>query len=67
MGKRDKRIKKEIDGLEKQIQKHIDKLRTEECYKDTTPNYWRKEIELKFRKRIANRVKKLNRKKGKVK
>lgn len=63
MAKRNKRIKKEIEGLKNQIQKHIDKLRTEVGFKDTTPDYWRKEIELKFRKRIENRANKLNRKK----
>jgi hypothetical protein len=63
MVKRVKRIKKEIVGLERQIEKHIDKLRTERGFKDTTPDYWKKEIELKFRNRVSNRIKKLNRKK----
>lgn len=63
MGKREKRIKKEIESLEKQIQKHVNKLRTEIGLKDTTPGYWKKEIELKFKKRIEDRIKKLNRKK----
>ncbi len=39
-----KQIKKRIEGLKKQIEKHKDKIRNFSGGKDTTPDYWEKEI-----------------------
>ena len=61
MAKRKKRLKKEIKGLEKQRQKHLAKLKGEEGRKDTTPTYWRKEVEI-FSEEIEKRRKKLEKK-----
>ena len=63
MGKREKRLKKQIEGMERQIKLHLEKLATEEGKKDTTHDYWRKEIELKFEAAKRDREKKLGRKK----
>lgn len=51
MAKRSKRLKKKILGLRKQKEKHKIKLETEEGRKDTTPDYWEKEIK-QFQKQI---------------
>ena len=64
MGKRDKRLKKQIEGIERQIELHLEKLRTESGEKDTTHDYWRKEIELKFERARRDRVGKMGRKKS---
>lgn len=45
MAKREKRLKKQICGLEKQIEKHKNKIRSERGNKDTTHDYWKGEIE----------------------
>lgn len=42
--------KKRIKGIEKQIEKHEDKIETEKGRKDTTKDYWQKEIDEKFEK-----------------
>ena len=63
MGKRKKRLEKQIEGLNKQIEKHLEKLSSEKGRKDTTPEYWEKEIRLKFEARKKDREKKLERKK----
>lgn len=43
---REKRIK----GIDKQIEKHEEKIEHEKGRKDTTPAYWQKEIDKKFEK-----------------
>jgi hypothetical protein len=45
MVKREKRLIKQIDGLEKQADKHRNKIKTEKGNKDTTHDYWKGEIE----------------------
>jgi len=45
MAKRKKRLEKQIKGLRKQIEKHKEKLENEAGRKETTPEYWRGEIE----------------------
>ncbi len=45
---REKRIK----GIEKQIDEHEDKIKKEKGRKDTTKDYWKKEIDEKFLKQI---------------
>jgi len=56
MGKDKKRMKKirkkRIDSVDKQIEKHKDKIQNEEGIKDTTKDYWKKEIDEKFLKRL---------------
>lgn len=42
--RREKQIEKRIIGLEKQRQKHLEKIETLEGRKDTTRDYWRKEV-----------------------
>lgn len=63
MDKRKKRLQKQIEGIEKQIERHLEKLRMEKGRKDTTHEYWRKEIELKFKRVKRDRERKLGRKK----
>lgn len=46
---REKRIK----SAKKQIEKHKDKIKKEKCRKDTTKEYWQKEIDEKFVKQIG--------------
>ncbi len=41
---RKKRLKKQIEGLEKQKEKHLKKIKIGEFSKDTTPEYWKKEM-----------------------
>lgn len=65
MVKREKRLIKQIEGLEKQAEKHKEKIRTEEGKRDTTFDYWRKEI-AEFERRKKEReemLKKLNERK----
>lgn len=45
---REKRVK----SMEKQIEKHEEKISREEGRKDTTKDYWNKEIKEKFEKQI---------------
>jgi len=45
MAKRNKRLKKQMDGLEKQAERHRGKIVNEEGKKDTTHDYWEGEIE----------------------
>jgi hypothetical protein len=48
-----KRVRqKRIDSIQKQIEKHEDKIENEEGRLDTTKDYWRKEIDEKFLKQI---------------
>jgi len=42
--------KKRIKGMEKQIDKHEEKIEQERGRKDTTKDYWKKEIDEKFAK-----------------
>ena len=56
MGKDRKRMKrvreKRIESTQKQIDKHEDMIKNEKPIKDTTQDYWKKEIEEKFSKKI---------------
>ncbi len=45
--------KKRIVGVGKQIEKHEDKIEHEKGRKDTTKDYWQKEIDEKFSKQIG--------------
>lgn len=45
MAKRKKRLKKQIKGFEKQIEKHKNKIENENGNKDTIYDYWKSEIE----------------------
>jgi len=63
MAKRSKRLKKQIIGLQKQIEKHELKILTELGRKDTTQSYWANEISKKFHPQILQRKSKLSRKK----
>jgi len=58
MVKREKRLKKALTSLEKQKQLHLKKLEQGEGRKDTTRDYWIKEIE-KFEKEIKKKKKTL--------
>ena len=44
--------KKRIKAIGKQIDKHEDKIKYEKGRKDTTKDYWQKEIDEKFLKQI---------------
>jgi hypothetical protein len=46
--------KKRIKSLEKQIEKHKNKIKFEKGRKDTTKAYWQKEIDEKFEKQIED-------------
>jgi len=51
--KRMKKLRqKRIKSVKKQIEKHEEKIRTEKGRKDTTKEYWRKEIDAKFLKQL---------------
>jgi hypothetical protein len=65
MAKREKRLKKQILGLEKQIKKHRQKILEEIGRKDTTQRYWEKEIFSKFSPAIEHRKKILGKSKKK--
>ena len=56
MGKDRKHMKKvrekRIEGIQEQVEKHEEKIKTEKGRKDTTKDYWRKEIDEKFLKQI---------------
>jgi hypothetical protein len=43
---------KRVDSIQKQIESHEDKIQNEKGRKDTTKDYWRKEIDEKFLKQI---------------
>ena len=58
MVKRGKRLKKAIESLEYQKQVHAQKIETEKGRKDTTKDYWRKELE-KFEREIEKKKRKL--------
>ena len=44
--------KKRVKSVGKQIDEHEDKIKHEKGRKDTTQNYWKKEIEEKFSPQI---------------
>jgi len=44
--------KKRIESIEKQVEKHEEKIKNEKPRKDTTKEYWQKEIDEKFLKQI---------------
>ncbi len=44
--------KKRIKSVKKQIDKHEEKIEKEKGRKDTTKDYWKKEIDDKFLKQI---------------
>lgn len=49
--KRMKKVRKRrIEAIDKQISSHEEKIKTEKPKKDTTIDYWKKEIEKKFQK-----------------
>ena len=51
--KRMKKIrKKRIKSVQKQVEKHEDKIQNEKGRLDTTKDYWKKEIDEKFLKQI---------------
>lgn len=51
--KRMKKVRgKRLKGLRRQADKHKEKIQKEEGRKDTTKDYWRKEIDEKFEKQI---------------
>jgi hypothetical protein len=45
---------KRIEALEKQVEKHEEKIKNEQGRKDTTKDYWKKEIDKKFMKQIKH-------------
>ncbi len=58
MAKRKKILIKKIKGLELQEEKHLVKLKTLEGNKDTTPAYWKKEIDqYKTKGKITKKIK----------
>jgi hypothetical protein len=61
MGKRKKRLIKQIEGLEKQKEIHKCKLENEHGRMDTTPEYWEKEIEIfeRIKKEKLEKLRKL--------
>ncbi len=61
MGKRKKRLEKALESLEKQKDRHKEKIATEKGRKDTTKDYWKKELE-KFEREIAKKKRLLDRK-----
>jgi len=56
MGKDRKHMKKirekRIPSIQKQVEIHQEKIKTEKGRKDTTKDYWQKEIDEKFLKQI---------------
>lgn len=56
MSKDRKRMKKlrekRVISIKDQIKKHKDKIKTEKGRKDTTKDYWQKEIDEKFLKQL---------------
>jgi len=63
--RRMKRLRrKRIESIGKQIEKHEDKIKNEKPVKDTTKEYWRKEIDEKFLKQIEEDEKYLEERDG---
>lgn len=61
MVKRDKRLKKQVKGIEKSIEKHLNRLAAQRGRYDTTHEYWISEIE-RLKSRKDNRKTKMTRK-----
>jgi len=66
MASREKRLKKQEDGLLKQAEKHRIKAETMQGRKDTTKDYWLGEAE-RFEKRARERAEMLEKLRGKEK
>ena len=66
MASREKRLKKQEQGLLKQAEEHRIKVETMDGRKDTTKDYWLGEAE-RFEKRAKERAKMLEKLKGKEK
>lgn len=66
MASREKRLKKQKEGLLKQVEKHRIKAETMQGRKDTTKDYWLGEAE-RFEKRARERAEMLEKLKGKKK
>ncbi|MBU4086085.1 MAG: hypothetical protein KKB21_00755 [Nanoarchaeota archaeon] len=64
MAPRKKRLKKQIEGLLKQQEKHIHKAETMIGRKDTTRDYWLGEAE-RFKRRAEERAEMLRKLEGK--
>jgi len=63
MVKRKKRLMKQEEGLLKQAERHREKIKEGSGRKDTTREYWEKEI-VGFERRARERAEKLKRLKG---
>ena len=66
MGKREKRLIKQIESLKAQAEKHREKIKVEKGKKDTTPEYWKTEAEeyerqAKEKEEILKRLRKTKR------
>jgi len=68
MGKDRKRMrkirKKRIKSVQEQVENHEEKIQEEKGRKDTTKDYWKKEIEEKFLRQIKKDKKYLEDKNG---
>jgi hypothetical protein len=64
MASREKRLKRQIEGLLKQANKHRSKIENLEGRKDTTHDYWLKEAE-RFEERAKQRQELLDKKESK--
>mgnify|MGYP001565501701 CR=1 FL=1 len=64
MAKREKRLKKQEEGLLKRAEEHLIKAETLTGNKDTTPEYWLKEAE-NFKKQAEKRAEMLKKLKEK--
>jgi len=56
--------KKRIESIQKQIDKHEDKIKNEKGRLETTKDYWKKEIDEKFLKQIEEDEEYLEKKDG---
>ena len=64
MGKREKRLEKQIKGLLEQAEKHMEKVATQTGRKATTKEYWMKEAR-NFEAQAKERAKMLEKLKSK--
>ena len=44
--------KRRMKSIGRQVKKHLEKIKTEKGRKDTTKDYWKKEIDEKFLKQL---------------
>ena len=56
--------KKRIPSIEKQVDKHKEKIEAKKGRKDTTKDYWQKEIDEKFLKQIEKDEEYLDKQEG---